>query len=66
VASNNLDLAMVLLEHLKAGHRLLIPTKCPQPIYAIMEKCWQFELNARPTFEEILKEIRQYSQNLTM
>ncbi|XP_038113504.1 fibroblast growth factor receptor homolog 1 [Culex quinquefasciatus] len=41
------------LEYLKQGHRLEQPTNCPDEIYQLMEACWEFNPENRPTFEQI-------------
>lgn len=32
-----------LLRFLRDGHRLQQPAQCPEPVYALMLKCWQYE-----------------------
>lgn len=36
------------------GERLQQPETCPDYVYDIMLKCWDFNPNNRPTFRELL------------
>lgn len=48
-----------LLYHLEQGNRLEKPPHCPDAMYRIMHKCWQYNLDMRPTFHDILIDISQ-------
>ena len=37
------------------------PDGCPEEIYSVMRKCWQFEPKDRPPFEKIKEELRGIS-----
>nr|XP_039269323.1 tyrosine-protein kinase abl-1-like isoform X1 [Styela clava] len=50
------DLTQVY-EKLEDGYRMQCPPNCPIPVYEIMLKCWEWDLNLRPTFEEIHKNL---------
>lgn len=43
----------VLYQHLQSGNRLEKPEKCSIGAYNLMKKCWDFDRENRPTFEEI-------------
>ena len=34
------------------------PAACLQPVYEVMEKCWATDMRHRPTFQDILTELR--------
>ena len=36
------------------------PAACPQPVYEVMEKCWATDMKHRPTFQDILTELRNF------
>ena len=36
------------------------PAACPQPVYEVMEKCWATDMRHRPTFQDILTELRNF------
>ena len=36
------------------------PATCPQPVYEVMEKCWATDMRHRPTFQDILTELRNF------
>ncbi|ESN97361.1 hypothetical protein HELRODRAFT_178148 [Helobdella robusta] len=46
---------------LETGQRMDCPRNCPQNVYQLMRKCWQWEAEKRPTF----KEIHSMLDNLT-
>jgi len=35
-----------------------IPTSCPEPLSVLMSRCWDEDPQVRPTFQEIVKELR--------
>ena len=43
----------------KKGYRMNPPTNCPPPVYDVMRKCWEYESRKRPTFAELLIEMRK-------
>ncbi|CAF4084947.1 unnamed protein product, partial [Adineta steineri] len=45
-----------LLRFLRDGNRLKQPTNCPDHIYDLMLKCWEYDKHKRPRFDW----IRQY------
>ena len=36
------------------------PAACPQPVYEVMEKCWVTDMRHRPTYQDILTELRNF------
>jgi serine/threonine protein kinase len=52
-----IDIALLLLK-LENGHRLEKPALCPDEMYAIMYKCWNANKKVRPTFAELVKELK--------
>ena len=46
-----------VMQFLESNSRLEQPKKCPDNIYSIMKKCWNFETEQRPTFRELATNI---------
>jgi hypothetical protein len=46
-----------ILEYLQAGHRLRKPKLCPDQIFAIVEKCWQWKSSSRPSISDLREEL---------
>ena len=42
---------------LDSGYRMECPDNCPTNVYEMMQRCWQWEANARPTFDQIYKDL---------
>jgi len=47
-----------VMAFLMTGQRLPQPDCCPEVIYHIMERCWSFDSKERPTFGELVEEIK--------
>lgn len=58
-----IDIACLLVK-LNNGHRLDKPAQCPLEIYNLMLKCWQDAKSMRPTFKELVKELKQTIKDL--
>ena len=43
------------------GYRMPCPAGCPEKIYALMLKCWREEPVDRPTFVELLQQLKEIS-----
>ncbi|XP_042328571.1 tyrosine-protein kinase Fes/Fps isoform X2 [Sceloporus undulatus] len=44
-------------EAVERGLRLSAPDQCPQEVYQLMLRCWEYEPRSRPTFSTILQEL---------
>ncbi|XP_034988068.1 tyrosine-protein kinase Fes/Fps [Zootoca vivipara] len=44
-------------EFVEKGMRLSIPDLCPEVVYQLMEKCWEYEPQNRPSFSTIHQEL---------
>jgi hypothetical protein len=47
-----------MVNYLRAGRRLGLPECCPAALYELMNWCWQWNPHDRPTFTEVLREIK--------
>ena len=43
----------VILLQVELGYRLPPPSNCPDVLYNIMQMCWKYDEEDRPTFQEI-------------
>ncbi|XP_028419761.1 tyrosine-protein kinase TXK [Perca flavescens] len=57
---SNLD----VVNDITRGVRLYRPHRASQPLYAIMYRCWHEKPQGRPSFSELLEEIRKLAENL--
>uniref|UniRef100_A0A671UQC2 Tyrosine-protein kinase n=1 Tax=Sparus aurata TaxID=8175 RepID=A0A671UQC2_SPAAU len=55
----NLD----VVNDITRGVRLYRPHHASQPLYAIMYRCWHERPQGRPTFSELLEDIRKLAEN---
>lgn len=46
-----------VFDHLRAGNRMEKPSGCPNDVYNLMQKCWRWNPDERPTFKEIHVEL---------
>nr|KAF6378500.1 Janus kinase 1 [Myotis myotis] len=44
-----------LVNTLKEGKRLPCPPNCPDEVYQLMRKCWEFQPNNRTTFQNLIE-----------
>uniref|UniRef100_A0A4W4GAE2 Tyrosine-protein kinase n=1 Tax=Electrophorus electricus TaxID=8005 RepID=A0A4W4GAE2_ELEEL len=44
-------------EQVEKGYRLSCPQKCPEEVYKIMQRCWDYKPENRPKFAEIHREV---------
>ncbi|KAJ8029236.1 Tyrosine-protein kinase CSK [Holothuria leucospilota] len=51
-----------VIAFLEEGSRMPKPDDCPENMYKVMNKCWLWEIDSRPSFKEIEKEILSYSK----
>lgn len=42
-----------VVKFLESGMRLSAPENCPEKVFALMNRCWEFEPEGRPPFSEI-------------
>ncbi|CAF1328939.1 unnamed protein product [Didymodactylos carnosus] len=49
-----------LFDYLKDGNRMSKPTSCPNEIFQIIENCWEFKENLRPTFQQVCERLQRY------
>jgi len=54
--------ALVLDNHevawlIRNGRQLSQPTGCPDNVFALMRRCWEYEPESRPTFQEVCAEL---------
>ena len=45
--------------HLQNGYRPAMPLGCPEALYALMARCWEFTPEARPSTREILATLEK-------
>lgn len=57
------DINMLILK-LENGYRLEKPEQCPDEVYSLMYKCWHADKSKRPTFSDIVKEMKQILNDL--
>lgn len=43
-----------VIQAIEAGERLEQSERCPQHVYEVMMRCWQYDPRDRPTFTELL------------
>ncbi|XP_077389475.1 tyrosine-protein kinase JAK1 [Festucalex cinctus] len=53
-----------LLKGLTEGKRLPQPDGCPNPVYQIMRKCWDYAPEKRITFKQLIDELSNMRQQL--
>ncbi|XP_027023807.1 tyrosine-protein kinase Fer isoform X1 [Tachysurus fulvidraco] len=44
-------------EQVEKGYRMLCPQKCPDEVYKIMQRCWDYKPENRPRFSEICRDL---------
>ncbi|XP_048875791.1 tyrosine-protein kinase Fer isoform X1 [Brienomyrus brachyistius] len=44
-------------EQVEKGYRMSCPQKCPEEVYKIMQRCWEYKPENRPKFADIQKEL---------
>uniref|UniRef100_A0A8C6X2D5 Tyrosine-protein kinase n=1 Tax=Naja naja TaxID=35670 RepID=A0A8C6X2D5_NAJNA len=52
-------------EQVEKGYRMSAPQKCPEDIYKIMQRCWDYNPEMRPKFSEIHKELSALKKKVT-
>lgn len=54
------------IQSIDNGERLPKPPSCPDHVYDIMMKCWEFEADKRPTFAELLDRFTEDSEYMNI
>ncbi|XP_008012287.2 tyrosine-protein kinase Fer isoform X1 [Chlorocebus sabaeus] len=52
-------------EQVERGYRMSAPQNCPEDIFKIMMKCWDYKPENRPKFSELQKELTIIKKKLT-
>ncbi|XP_072439738.1 tyrosine-protein kinase Fer isoform X2 [Chiloscyllium punctatum] len=52
-------------EQVEKGYRMSSPQKCPEEIYAIMLRCWEYKPENRPNFSDVHKELLCIKKKIT-
>ncbi len=47
-----------VIAKIEFGDRLPLPSECPASLFRLMNLCWQYDPNDRPSFKEAENEIR--------
>ena len=47
-----------LIELLESGYRMQQPPECPDEMYALMRRCWELKPEERPTFADMVRELK--------
>lgn len=53
-----------LLNYLKQGKRLECPKNCPESVYNLMLRCWQYEPECRPNASEVYRMIKTIDEQI--
>ncbi|XP_035297058.1 tyrosine-protein kinase Fer isoform X2 [Cricetulus griseus] len=52
-------------EQVERGYRMSAPQNCPEEIFKIMMKCWDYKPENRPRFSELHKELTAIKKKIT-
>ncbi|XP_041041672.1 tyrosine-protein kinase Fer isoform X1 [Carcharodon carcharias] len=52
-------------EQVEKGYRMSPPQKCPEEIYNIMLRCWEYKPENRPNFSDVYKELLCIKKKIT-
>lgn len=39
------------------GYRMSCPQRCPDDVYKVMQRCWQYNPEERPKFSELQRDL---------
>ncbi|XP_042220290.1 proto-oncogene tyrosine-protein kinase ROS-like isoform X2 [Homarus americanus] len=60
-ARSNLE----VLHYVRSGGRLTRPTNCPEELHKLMERCWSYSPENRPTFKECLNALLMLEETIS-
>ncbi|CAK9298218.1 unnamed protein product [Gordionus sp. m RMFG-2023] len=52
-----------VLQFLEKDYRMSRPSTCPENVYSLMLKCWIWEPNERPTFQNLHAQLQAFYRN---
>ncbi|GCB64541.1 tyrosine-protein kinase Fer isoform X1 [Scyliorhinus torazame] len=52
-------------EQVEKGYRMSPPQKCPEEVYNIMLRCWEYKPENRPNFNDVYKELLCVKKKIT-
>ncbi|XP_056393465.1 tyrosine-protein kinase Fer isoform X1 [Hyla sarda] len=52
-------------EQVEKGYRMSAPQKCPEEVFKIMQRCWEYKPEDRPKFIEMQKELSLIKKKIT-
>ncbi|XP_041424297.1 tyrosine-protein kinase Fer [Xenopus laevis] len=52
-------------EQVEKGYRMSAPQNCPEEVFRIMQKCWEYKPENRPKFSEMQKELSLIKKKIT-
>lgn len=52
-------------EQVEKGYRMSAPQKCPEEVFKIMQRCWEYKPENRPKFIEMQKELSSIKKKIT-
>ncbi|XP_072227557.1 tyrosine-protein kinase Fer isoform X2 [Leuresthes tenuis] len=44
-------------EQVEKGYRMACPQRCPDDVYKVMQRCWQYNAEDRPKFSELQRDL---------
>ncbi|XP_061553784.1 tyrosine-protein kinase Fer isoform X2 [Phycodurus eques] len=44
-------------EQVEKGYRMACPQRCPDDVYKVMQRCWQYSPDERPKFSELQRDL---------
>uniref|UniRef100_A0A8C5LPC4 Tyrosine-protein kinase n=1 Tax=Leptobrachium leishanense TaxID=445787 RepID=A0A8C5LPC4_9ANUR len=52
-------------EQVEKGYRMAAPQRCPEEIFKIMQRCWEYKAENRPKFIDMQKELYLIKKKIT-
>uniref|UniRef100_H3C4I8 Tyrosine-protein kinase n=1 Tax=Tetraodon nigroviridis TaxID=99883 RepID=H3C4I8_TETNG len=50
-------------EQVEKGYRMACPQRCPDDVYKVMQRCWQYNPEDRPKFSELQRDLAAVKKN---